>query len=113
SEWQILRRIELPLGIALTFAGVRTAALFVVSTTTISALAGFSGSLGDIIADEGSYHLYGVLGAAICVAALALVVEGVLALVQRALTPQGLRMQERERAGSVDGSLGEAVTAGA
>lgn len=113
SEWQILRRIELPLGIALTFAGVRTAALFVVSTTTISALAGFSGSLGDVIADEGSYHLYGVLGAAICVAALALAVEGALALAQRALTPRGLRLAEGRRDGEAEGSLGEAVTANA
>lgn len=112
SEWQILRRVELPLGVGLTFAGVRTAALFVVSTTTISALAGFSGSLGDVIADEGSYHLYGVLGAAICVAALALIVEGALALVQRALTPRGVRLEERA-SGAEDGSLAEAVTASA
>jgi osmoprotectant transport system permease protein len=113
SEWQILRQIELPLGVALTFAGVRTAALFVVSTTTISALAGFSGSLGDVIADEGSYHLYGVLGAAICVAALALLVEGALALVQRALTPRGVRLEERASGGAAEGSLAEAVTASA
>lgn len=114
SEWEILRKIELPLSIALTFAGIRTAALFVVSTTTISALAGFSGSLGDVIADEGSYHLYGVLGAAICVAGLALAVEGALALVQRALTPRGLRIAERRRGEGAFGgaTLGEAVTAG-
>lgn len=114
SEWEILRTIELPLSTALTFAGIRTAALFVVSTTTISALAGFSGSLGDVIANEGSYHLYGVLGAAICVAALALAVEGVLALLQRALTPRGLRLAERVRGDGAlrEATLGEAVTAG-
>ena len=39
-----------------------TAALFVVSTTTIAALTGYSGSLGDIINNEASYHLPGVLG---------------------------------------------------
>jgi ABC-type proline/glycine betaine transport system permease subunit len=33
-----------------------------------------------------------VLGAAICIAALALVIEFLLALVQRALTPQGLKL---------------------
>jgi osmoprotectant transport system permease protein len=94
TGWEILRRIELPLAVPLIMAGVRTAALFVVSTTTISALTGYSGSLGDIINDETSYHLPGVLGAAICIAALALVVEGALALVQRALTPRGLRIAE-------------------
>jgi osmoprotectant transport system permease protein len=96
TGWQILRRIELPLGIPLVFAGVRTAALFVVSTTTIAALTGYSGSLGDIINNETSYHLAGVLGAAICIAALALLVEFVLALVQRALTPAGLKLAQRE-----------------
>jgi osmoprotectant transport system permease protein len=92
SGWEILRKVELPLGVPLIFAGVRTAALFVVSTTTIAALTGYSGSLGDIINNEASYHLYGVLGAAICIAALALVVEFALALVQRALTPKGLKL---------------------
>jgi osmoprotectant transport system permease protein len=91
GEWQILTRVELPLALPLLFAGIRTAAVFVVSTTTIAALAGFSGSLGDIIANETSYHFSGVLGAAICVAALALAVDGALTLVQRALTPRGLR----------------------
>lgn len=97
SGWEILRRVELPLAVPLIFAGVRTAAVFVVSTTTIASLAGFSGSLGDIIANETSYHFSGVLGAAICVAALALAVEAALTLVQRALTPRGLRLIELER----------------
>lgn len=91
SGFEILTLVELPLAVPLIFAGVRTAAVFVISTTTIAALAGFSGSLGDIIANETSYHFSGVLGAAICVAALALVVDGALTLLQRALTPRGLR----------------------
>jgi osmoprotectant transport system permease protein len=94
--WQVLRQVELPLGIPLIFAGIRTAALFVVSTTTISALTGYSGSLGDIINNETSYHLSGVLGAAICIAALALVVEAALAWVQRLLTPQGLKLADAD-----------------
>lgn len=93
---EILFKVELPLGIPLIFAGIRTAALFVVSTTTIAALTGYSGSLGDIINNETSYHLPGVLGAAILIAALALIVEGVLALVQRAVTPEGLKLAAKE-----------------
>jgi len=98
SGSEIVTRVELPLAVAPLFAGIRTAAVFVVSTTTIASLAGFSGSLGDVIANETSYHFSGVLGAAICVAALALAVEGVLTLVQRALTPRGLRLVEHEPA---------------
>jgi osmoprotectant transport system permease protein len=108
SSWQTISRVELPLAAPLLFVGIRTAALFVVSTTTIASLAGFSGSLGDVIANETSYHFSGVLGAAICVAALALVVDAALLGVQRLLTPRGLRLQERERAGG--GQL-EAATA--
>jgi osmoprotectant transport system permease protein len=93
SEGEILRRVELPLAVPLIFAGIRTAAVFVISTTTIASLAGFSGTLGDPIANETSYHFSGVLGAAICVAALALVVEGLLTLLQRGLTPRGVRVE--------------------
>lgn len=97
SGWEILRRVELPLALPLIFTGIRTATVFVISTTTIASLAGFSGSLGDVIANETSYHFSGVLGAAICVAALALAAEGALALLQRALTPSGLRAVEQDR----------------
>jgi osmoprotectant transport system permease protein len=98
SEREVLTRVELPLALPLIFAGIRTASVFVISTTTIAALAGFSGSLGDPIANETSYHFSGVLGAAICVAALALAVEGVLALAQQVLTPRGLRAVKPKRA---------------
>jgi osmoprotectant transport system permease protein len=93
TGWEILRKVEIPLGVPLIFAGIRTAALFVVSTTTIAALTGYSGSLGDIINNETSYHLSGVLGAAICIAALALAVELVLSRVQWLLTPRGLKLR--------------------
>jgi osmoprotectant transport system permease protein len=100
SGTEVLARVELPLAVPLMFAGIRTASVFVLSTTTIASLAGFSGSLGDIIANETSYHFAGVLGAAICVAGLTLVVDGLLALAQRALTPRGVRLPARERAAS-------------
>jgi osmoprotectant transport system permease protein len=98
SAWETISRVELPLAAPLMFVGIRTAALFVVSTTTIASLAGFSGSLGDVIANQTSYHFSGVLGAAICVAALALLVDGTLMLVQRLLTPRGLRLENLRRA---------------
>jgi osmoprotectant transport system permease protein len=97
SEREILTRVELPIALPLIFAGLRTASVFVISTATISALAGFSGTLGDPIANETSYHFYGVLGAAICVAGLALLVDAALALVQRVFTPRGLRVEQEAR----------------
>ena len=106
GELEVLRRVELPLAVPLIFAGIRTAALFVISTVTIASLAGFSGTLGDIIANETSYHFYGVLGAAICVAALALAVEGALGLLQRAVTPRGVRLERAQTE-----AMAEAVSA--
>lgn len=94
NGWEVLSKVEMPLGIPLIFAGIRTAALFVVSTTTIAALAGYNGSLGDIINNEASYKLPGVLGAAICIAGLALAVDAALAAVQRLVTPRGLKLKE-------------------
>jgi len=37
-----------------------------------------------------------VLGAAICVAALALAVEGALGILQRAVTPRGVRLERSQ-----------------
>jgi osmoprotectant transport system permease protein len=103
-EREVLLRVELPLALPIIFAGIRTAAVFVVATATISSLAGFSGGLGDVIANQASYRFSGVLGAAICVAALALAVDGAFGLLQRAVTPRGLRVSGRVPARVVAGS---------
>lgn len=90
TEKEILRRIELPLGIPLLFVGVRTAAVFIVATVPLGAIVGSSGGLGDIIANQASYHFEGVVGAAMCVAVLALLLDGALALAERLVTPAGV-----------------------
>lgn len=51
---QVLLRVELPLALPLTFAGIRTAAVYVVATATLAALAG-GGGLGDIIVNQPTY----------------------------------------------------------
>ncbi|MEA2297630.1 MAG: osmoprotectant transport system permease protein [Solirubrobacteraceae bacterium] len=94
-EGEILRSVELPLALPIIFAGIRIAAIFVIATATITSLAGYSGTLGDVIANMASYRLSGVVGAAICVAALALAVDGLFALLQHRLTPRGLRLDRR------------------
>jgi osmoprotectant transport system permease protein len=90
TRWQVIRRVELPLALPLIFAGIRTAVVFVVATATIAAVAG-GGGLGDIIVNQAAYGLEGVVGAAICVSLLALAADALLGLLQRALTPRGLR----------------------
>jgi osmoprotectant transport system permease protein len=95
SEFQVLTRVELPLGLPLIFAGVRTASVYVVATAILAAIAG-GGGLGEIIFNQASYRLAGVLAAAIWVSALALLVEGAFALLQRLVTPAGLRRRAPE-----------------
>jgi osmoprotectant transport system permease protein len=90
TKGQIVRRVELPLALPLIFAGIRTATVFVIATATIAAVAG-GGGLGDIIVNQAGYGLQGVVGAAICVSILALAADGALGLLQRLLTPPGLR----------------------
>jgi osmoprotectant transport system permease protein len=87
---QILRRVELPLAIPLLFAGIRVAAVTVVATAPIAAIAG-GGGLGDVIVNQASYRLSGVIGASICVMALSAAVFLVLIGMQIAVTPRGLR----------------------
>jgi osmoprotectant transport system permease protein len=91
---QIVTRVELPLALPLIFTGIRTATVFVVATATIAAVAG-GGGLGDIIVNQAGYGLEGVVGAAICVSVLALAADAAVGLVQRLLTPPGLRAQAR------------------
>jgi osmoprotectant transport system permease protein len=87
---EILLQIELPLALSLIFAGIRIGVVFVIATATIAAVAG-GGGLGEIIVDQASYRLAGVVAAALWVSALALSAALAVDLVRRLLTPRGLR----------------------
>jgi osmoprotectant transport system permease protein len=89
SPRQVLTRVELPLALPLIFSGVRTASVYVIATATIAAIAG-GGGLGDIIVNQASYRLAGVIGAALCVSVLALGVDLALGALQRVLAPAGV-----------------------
>jgi osmoprotectant transport system permease protein len=88
---QVLLSVELPLALPLIFAGIRTGAVYVIATATLAAIAG-GGGLGDIIVNQANYGLPGVLAGAMLVTALAFAAEGLLALLQRVVTPRGLRL---------------------
>jgi len=90
SRLQILTRVELPLALPLLFTGIRIAAITVVATSPIAAIAG-GGGLGDVIVNQASYRLEGVLGACYCVMVLSVGVWLALLALQRAMTPRALR----------------------
>jgi len=87
SERQILLRIEVPLGLPLVIAGIRIAAIFVIATATIAAIAG-GGGLGEVIVNQASYGLAGVVAGALCVSALAFLAALLLSLTLRLLSPR-------------------------
>jgi len=92
SSGRVLRAVELPLAVPLVAAGLRTAAVQVVATIPLAALVG-GGGLGTIIVTGFATQQYGqVVAGGFIVAVVCLAVEGVLALVQRAVTPAPLRV---------------------
>ncbi|MFF9569474.1 ABC transporter permease [Streptomyces sp. NPDC014685] len=87
SGWQLFARVELPLAHPMIMTGVRSAAVQVVATATIAALAGLGG-LGRIItAGFNTYNTPQVVAGALLVAVLALLVEAVLMGLDRLLSP--------------------------
>jgi len=87
-EREVLTRLEIPLAAPLMMAGIRTAALQVIATATLAALVA-GGGLGRFIVDGYAQQDYPqAIAGAVLVAALALVVEGLLALVERRVTPR-------------------------
>ncbi|HEY3921444.1 MAG TPA: ABC transporter permease subunit [Gaiellaceae bacterium] len=94
SRFQTLARVELPLAVPLLFTGIRIAAVTVVATAPVAAIAG-GGGLGDVIVNQAGYELKGVLGASYCVMALSAGVWAALLALQKAMTPRALRSNRR------------------
>jgi len=88
---EVVRKVELPLALPLIFGGIKTSMVNVIATATIAPLAGIN-TLGDPIINVSVYGDTGRLAAAICVAALAVFTELALGTVQRAVTPEGLKL---------------------
>ena len=84
---QRLRHVRLPLAAPVIMAGVRTAAVICVGGATLAAFIG-AGGLGEpIVAGLALADTRLVLSGALPAAVLALVVDGALALLERAVTP--------------------------
>jgi len=90
TEWQILTRVEVPIALPLILGGARSSVLQVIATATVAAyFAG--GGLGRYVfggLQSGDYPQM-VAGSAL-VAALALAVDGALAVIQKLSLPPGV-----------------------
>ncbi|MEP6689974.1 MAG: glycine betaine ABC transporter substrate-binding protein [Gemmatimonadaceae bacterium] len=92
---QLLRDVRLPLAAPVIMAGIRTAAVIDVGTATLAAFIG-AGGLGDpIVAGLALSDTKMILSGAIPAALLALVVDGAIAVVERAVAPGGVRASSR------------------
>jgi osmoprotectant transport system permease protein len=90
-----LWRIELPLALRTILAGIKIAAVINVGTATLGALIGAGGYGQPILAGIRLDDLGLILEGAVPAALLALLVQGGFEVIERALTPRGLRLVAR------------------
>lgn len=89
---QILFKIELPLALPFIMAGIRTATVLTVGIATLATFVG-AGGLGDIIyRGLQSYNNTLVLAGAIPVALLAIFFDFGLKIIEKKVTPKGLKI---------------------
>ena len=85
TERQLMARIKLPLALPVIFAGIRTAAVQIVSAATLAVFIG-GGGLGDLIAaGMGTLDMPQLVLGGLAVAALAVATEVVFALAERTI----------------------------
>lgn len=87
SEWQLVTRVEIPLGADVILGGIRAATLQVVATATLAAYISDTGLGRYLFAGLKSRHYDEMLAGALLVATLALVLDLTLAALQRASRP--------------------------
>ena len=93
---EVLRHVELPCALPLLLSGVRSATLQVIATATIAAAISLGG-LGRFLIDGLAVSDYAQMASgALLVALLALVIDGLLALLQRAVVSPGLTGKFRD-----------------
>jgi osmoprotectant transport system permease protein len=96
-EGRILWSVELPNALPLIQGGLRAATLQVIATATIAAYVSLGGLGRYVIDGNASRDFPQMLGGAIVIAALALVIEGLLLGVQRLVVSRGLRRNPTRR----------------
>ncbi|MDT7728462.1 MAG: osmoprotectant transport system permease protein [Actinomycetota bacterium] len=92
TGWQRLWKVEVPISLPLVLGGIRNAVLQLVATAAVAAYVGLGG-LGRFLLDGLAVLDYTqVVAGAILTTLLAIVLDLILAAVQRALVPKGVRL---------------------
>jgi osmoprotectant transport system permease protein len=104
TQWQIFWKVEFRLGLPLLIGGLRAATLQVIATVTIAAYVNLGGLGFPIIQGIPLRKFDQVLAGAILVALLALIVDLLFALAQRAAVPAGVRATSHSASAAPNGS---------
>lgn len=100
TEWQIITRVEFPLAAPLLIGGLRATALQVIATLGIASAFAFGGLGIYLINGLAQADFVQLLAGAILITALALIVDGVLAVVQRFVVPRGVALGRTDANGT-------------
>jgi osmoprotectant transport system permease protein len=90
---EILFRVTIPQALPVLMAGIRTATVLCVAVATLAALIGAGGLGSFIFRGISMLNTKMVLAGAVPAGVLALALDGLLALLERRLTPAGLRKE--------------------
>lgn len=95
SKWQLMKEVQLPIAMPLIISGLRTAAVMNIGIAAIAAYIG-AGGLGVFI-QQGidRIHQEMIIAGAVLVSALAVGVDAGMALLEKCLTPKGMKTQSR------------------
>jgi osmoprotectant transport system permease protein len=92
NERQILFKIKLPLAVPVIMAGVRNSTVLVIGIAAIAALIGAGGLGVPIFRGLRNARMDLIIIGGVSVSILALLVDGLMALVERRITPKGLKV---------------------
>ncbi|GAA1771234.1 ABC transporter permease [Agromyces humatus] len=90
-ESQIVGKVELPLGMPIVVGGIRSATLQIIATATLAAYVANEGLGRFIFEGLKTRDFPQMLGGSILVIILALVIDGLFAVIQRLVVPAGVR----------------------
>lgn len=91
NERQILFKIKLPLAVPVIMAGLRNAIVLIIGIAAIAALIGAGGLGAPIFRGLRNARMDLIIIGGVSVSILALLIDGLMALVERWITPKGLR----------------------
>lgn len=91
TVWEQIRLVELPLAIPVIMAGIRTSTIYLIGWATLASFIG-GGGLGDyIFIGLNLYQPEYIIGGAVPVTILAIIIDYLLAVTERKVTPKGLK----------------------